>query len=95
MSAELTVAEKDLIVTAGDHHPDLCDCSPYAPENHWADVYICDGLADTCAAVRAVTKARVRAAKAASWDEGAICRAQTHPSTSVMGRNPYREGATE
>lgn len=56
----LTEDERKALHRAGDHHPDLCDCSAYVPDDGYqVDERACDRFIDTCAAVEGILIARL------------------------------------
>lgn len=62
----LTEAQRVQIGSAGDHCPEVCDCSPYVVDSGYAPEDCCDGLLDTFAAVESILRAHAERA----WDEG-------------------------
>lgn len=61
----LTLAEKERLFAAGDHHPDHCDCSAYVVENGFAADDCCEALLDTFAAVERLLAVRRTSSTAA------------------------------
>jgi len=60
----LTEDECESLFTAGDHHPDHCDCSAYAIEQAFASDCCCEGLLDTIAATERIVAERLRQVEA-------------------------------
>jgi hypothetical protein len=65
VGVELTEAEREALFTAGDHHPDHCDCSAYVIEQAFAEDDCCGGLLDTIAATESIVAEWLRQVEAA------------------------------
>lgn len=91
----LTEAERVQIGSAGDHHPEVCDCSSYVVDSGYAPENCCDGLLDTFAAVESILREHAERA----WDEGATSVWEPlayHAYTLgfYLDDNPYRQEST-
>lgn len=71
---ELTEAERGQLFAAGDHHPDMCDCTGYAAEFEYApdSEEVCEALVNTFVVVERIVAARVQAAKAELLAEATV-----------------------
>jgi hypothetical protein len=78
---------------AGDHHPEVCDCSPYVTDGGFNPHDCCDGLRDTFAAVEQIIRERTPGIQAAAWDEG-MSAWRTYLDGGRVPPNPYRDSAT-
>jgi hypothetical protein len=64
LGERLTEDERAALWRAGDHHPDVCDCSPYMPESDDLDQEGCGQFYDTVHAVERILTAHRDAAEA-------------------------------
>lgn len=80
MSA-LTPEEREALWRAGDHCPDLCDCTGYAEEVRYEPGFgeVCGGFEDTLEAVERIVAEHVAAAKAEALREAADAIQALHP----------------
>lgn len=54
----LTGEEREAIYLAGDHSPEMCDCSAYVMDPEFERDRCCDGLLDTFAAIERILSTR-------------------------------------
>ena len=87
----ISLTPEDKAALTGDsHHPDHCDCSPYASEQGFGVDVICDDLAELFTQVQRLLHARVIDAWYEGYgacDEDARGVNKAWPDTT---KNPYR-----
>ncbi|MGH3973766.1 MAG: hypothetical protein ACRDS9_10645, partial [Pseudonocardiaceae bacterium] len=87
MTYELTEGDREALFTAGDHHPDQCDCTAFADEvGYVPGSEICDGLDDTYRVVERIVAARM----ARAWDAGF----ENGIDDGFIADNPHRDAPT-
>lgn len=95
---ELTEDDREALFTAGNHHPDHCDCTAFADEvGYGPGSEICDGLDDTYRVVERIVADRM----AWAWSEGLHAGAPSEPVTRQQyvawkadHPNPYQDEQT-